>query len=154
MEIATLAVVLISVYFAFSFLQGFQEGKREHEPSAHHWPSLGEFDFPVVGESHYQEALRKIVGDHGDDAPKQQFVANLIPEDNNSHDKNAVRGDIADMTVGYLSRDDAPSFRRRLDRKGLKGRTTTCQALITGGFILKDGNLAHYGVQLDIKPFE
>jgi hypothetical protein len=124
--------------------------------AAYHWPPHPghHFDFEVVGESHYQRALARLAGDHGDDSPRLETVATLVPETNNRHDKSAVRVDIGGHTVGYLSREDARSFRRRLGRLKLSGQTTTCNAIIIGGFITGDGSRAHYGVALDMKPFE
>lgn len=123
------------------------------------WPELMEYDFEVVGESHYQEAIEKIAKQQAEkytnnpDAKIVPLTAYLIPDDHNEYDDKAVRVDINGMQVGYLSREDARSFRRRLGAKKLTGQVTTCCALITGGHI-KDGNQAHYGVVLDMKPFE
>jgi hypothetical protein len=122
--------------------------------SEYTWPSLGDFEFEVVGESNYQNAIRSAAGDHGNESPSGQYTAKLVPENDNQFDKLAVRIDINNMTVGYMSKEDARSFRRRLSAKKLGGKITTCDAEITGGYLMKDGNKANYGVCLDIKPFE
>ena len=72
----------------------------------------------------------------------------------NEHDPKAVVVKIAGKTVGYMSRDDARSFRRRLAQKGLSSRTTTCEALIVGGWASRNSDQIYYGVKLDLKPFE
>ncbi len=152
------AVILVVGYFAINIIGGAQEEFKTKTISsgqaAMHWPSLGNFDFEVVGESNYQPALRSAAGDHGDKPPSGQYIAKLVPENDNQFDKLAVRIDINNLTVGYMSKEDARSFRRRLSAKKLGGKITTCDAAITGGYLMKDGSRANYGACLDIKPFE
>ena len=102
---------------------------------------------------HHQDTLRKIAGTHDErEGAHVECVAQLVPEPDNPHDGNAIRVDVDGMCIGYLSRDDAPRFRRRLGQKGLTGVTTTCDAIIVGGYV-KRGQHTNYGVRLDIKPF-
>jgi len=117
-----------------------------------HWPALGNFGFEVVGESHYQGALKRLAGNHGTEPAAAQHVAQLVPETNNAHDPQAVCVRIMGNPVGYLSREEARSFRRRLSQKKLTGVITTCDAMVTGGGQWK-GKTYSYGVVLDIKPF-
>lgn len=119
----------------------------------HHWPSLGEFGFSIVGESNYQAALSTIAGDHGKKKARVECIAELRPEDDNPHDDKAVEVCVEGRTVGYLARDEARKFRRRLGQKGLTGQPTRCAALVVGGGEWR-GEVRHYGVQLDLKPFE
>jgi hypothetical protein len=122
---------------------------------AHHWSSLGDFEFEVVGESYYQKNLKVIAGSHGKQSAETAVVATLVPLDDNKFDKNAVQIVVADSLVGYLTREDAPRFRRRLSACKLGSTTvTTCDALVVGGFIKKNGERANYGIQLDIRPFD
>lgn len=120
----------------------------------HEWQQPGFFGFDIVGESHYQEALAKLAGEHGKYASEKRCLAHLIPENDNPYDNKAVRVDIDGMTVGYLDRDTARSFRRRLGAKKLTGQTTTCQAELKGGYVMRDGNKASYGVALNLKEFD
>lgn len=119
----------------------------------HTWDDTGDFDFDIVGESNYQPALATLAGTHGERSPDKEYQAALVPEDDNRYDDKAVRVDINGRTVGYLSKDDARSFRRRLGAKRLTGQTTHCAAVIVGGYRMKNGERASYGVKLDIKPF-
>lgn len=112
------------------------------------WPELGNFDFEIVGESNYQNNIA-LIGKQNPDL----ITAILVPEPNNQYDTKAIRVDINGLIVGYLSKDDARSFHRRLGNKKISGKATKCKAIITGGHLLKSGNKASYGVQLDIKPF-
>lgn len=118
------------------------------------WPKLDDFDFEVVGESNYQNAIKRLAGDHGSDSSSAEFRALLIPEDN-PHDHLAVRVDGEGVgTVGYMSKDDARSFRRRLAAKNLAASVTLCCAEVTGGGTARNGTKLSYGVRLAIKPFE
>jgi hypothetical protein len=117
------------------------------------WPPLDEYDFDVVGEASYQSSIAALAEGHGTSSANVQCVAHLIPEDTNTHDPKAVAVKIRGALVGYLSREDARSFRRRLSQKGISGQATTCDACIVGGGTRKNGEKLYYGVKLDIKPF-
>lgn len=118
------------------------------------WPKLDECEFEIVGESNYQNAIKRLAGDHGSDSSSAEFRAMLIPEDN-PYDRLAVRVDGEGVgTVGYMSKEDARSFRRRLAAKKLGDAVTLCSAEVTGGGTARNGNKLSYGVRLAIKPFE
>lgn len=118
------------------------------------WPARDEYEFEVVGESHYQRALQTLAGEHGDDAAELLTTAMVVPYDTNKYDDKAVKVLIDGYEVGHLSRDDARSYRRRLAGKKLGMVPAQCGALVMGGFIGRDGTRASYGVRLDLKPFE
>lgn len=98
----------------------------------------------IVGESHNQSALRKIAksGEHGGLGLQVQAV--LVPEHSNPYDENAVRVEIHRKTVGYLSRDEAAKFRKRLAAANMPLRTYRCHAAILGG------GRKNYGVWIDL----
>lgn len=123
-------------------------------PSAFRWPPIGDFDFEVVGESHYQDVLRVLAGEHDERGANTPCAADLIPDNNNPYDDKAVEVQVRGLRVGFLARDDARSFRRRLGAKRLTGATTTCDAIIVGGGTRKNGERLMYGIRLDLKPFE
>lgn len=148
---ACFAAVLVIGYFAVNILGGALEELKGNTASSgesvYQWPSLGRFEFEVVGESNYQKAIQSIA-DSG-----AQCLASIIPEDDNKFDQMAVRIDIQNKTVGYMAKDDARSFRKLLKKNKISGEVTSCDATITGGFVLRDGTKALYGVCLDIEPF-
>ncbi len=119
------------------------------------WPELGQFAFAVDGES-FQEAIKQLLQENAilpndDQNPKDHILtAHLIPDNDNPYDSSAVRVDINGRTVGYLNREQALSFRRRLDERALANQITTCYAIITGNSEANEKN----GVNLDIEPFE
>ena len=119
------------------------------------WPELGQFAFAIAAES-FQGAIKQLLQENAitpdeDSALKTHILtAHLIPDNDNPYDSNAVRVDINSRTVGYLNREQALSFRSRLDEKGLANQITTCNAIITGTVEVNSG----YGVKLDIAPFD
>lgn len=118
-----------------------------------HWEGDGSFEFMVVGESHYQRTLAKLAGDHGNKNARAAHRAILSLEDFNRHDPKAVAVRIEGETVGYLTREDARSYRRRLGQKGLTGIDASCDALVVGGGKSRSGEKKFYGVVLDMKAF-
>lgn len=80
----------------------------------------------------------------------QECIAILIPESDNKYDKNAVRIDVNELTVGYLSRNDAIIFRELLKANNLENQITICNATINGGFVMDNNKKASYGIFLKI----
>ena len=105
------------------------------------------FGFEMVGESHYQDALENIVGGRCEDSAKCYCAALLSPERDNKHDRDAVAVTIRGHKVGYLSREDAPSFNAALRAVGLQ--EAVCAAIIVGGW-QRGSDRGHFGVKLDM----
>jgi hypothetical protein len=106
----------------------------------------------VVGESHYQPALRRAArGASAGTDPVQHLpaLATLVPEPDNSYDPYAVRVDVVtggrSETVGYLSRSTARTYQRPLLALCDQGSIGTCPARITGG-----GAGRSYGIYLHL----
>jgi hypothetical protein len=100
---------------------------------------------PVVGESHYQDALQILHQENGGEDDDAKVVAALVPEDDNAFDSNAVRIEIGSHTVGYLSQEMALQYREALGES-----IGQCSAKIVGGFELYDGSSAYFGVKLNL----
>lgn len=117
------------------------------------WPKRGQFAVTVKGEL-YQEAIRQLIQENAanadSDSGAQIFQAHLMPDNDNSCDSGVVRVNIDNRTVGYLNREEARNFHRRLDEKGLSNRITVCNAIITGGSEV-DGKTFNYDVKLDME---
>lgn len=96
----------------------------------------------VVGESHYQDNLRKICGRPKASGEDRWVKATLVPEPHNPHDSTAVRVDISGRTVGYLPRETAGRLFATLPASGQSVR-----AHITGGWQRK-GSRGQYGVKV------
>lgn len=85
----------------------------DREPGYHNWSAKGIwYETEIVGESHYQANIERHCAPA---ATNIELTADLVLEDDNPHDKNAVRVDIGGRTVGYLSRQDAKIYRKLLD---------------------------------------
>lgn len=113
-------------------------------------PGPGTFSLPIVGESKYQAALGSICGPRSKDGENRSVEALLVLEDSNPYDPKAVRVDIQGKTVGYLSREYARQYRKRLEKTGYARAHARCRALIRGGWDRGRGDRGHYGVSLDL----
>ncbi len=107
------------------------------EPETAQLEGPGDFAIEIVGESHYQDALEAVVHDHG-----KLVEAVLILEDSNPHDPKAVQVQISDCVCGYLSRENAREYRKKLKEAKHPRLTVRCRAMIVGK--------GPYGVRLDL----
>jgi hypothetical protein len=108
-------------------------------------PDNAPFSIPVVGESNYQEALEGFCGGRSPDGSDRECEADLIPEDDNRYDANAVRVEIGGRTVGYLARPDAEDYRRLY-----RSRAMRCPAVIRGGWDRGPTDRGAFGVYVDL----
>jgi hypothetical protein len=104
----------------------------------------------AVGVSQYQDAIRAVAGlDEADERPLWEGLAILAPEPTNPHDPNAVQVMVESRLVGYLDRETAARMRPVLEAIAEADRARVAVVCrITGGFILRDGNRSHLGLQL------
>ena len=110
----------------------------------------GGYDFNIVGESHYQDALERICGCRSEESARKDTEACLYLENNNKYDKLAVRVDIEGSTVGYLSKQDARSYRKQLKNLGHENLVGICGAIVVGGWYRSSSDAGHFGVKLDL----
>jgi hypothetical protein len=106
----------------------------------------------VQGESSYRSNIGKICGrfDKKEGYDNDKHQAKLYLEDDNKYDPgNAVLVQINNLTVGYLAKPDAKTYRIKLAELGLPSAIATCRASINGGFLKKDRTQADFGVRLD-----
>lgn len=115
-----------------------------------HLQGSGAFALAIVGESHYQEALKAICGPRSDEGEDRRVEARLVLEDDNPHDSMAVRVDIQGLTVGYLSREHARQYRNQLEKAGHASADAYCKARIRGGWDRGERRQGYYGVYLDL----
>lgn len=104
--------------------------------------------FEIVGESHYQPALRQLRNSRHM-ATDNDFVADIVSEPDNPHDGNACAVYIESFKVGYLPRDAAAEFVRQMAEVGLSGVfRIQAQAKLSGGW----GDRPFIGVLLNLPP--
>ncbi|MGH3944088.1 MAG: HIRAN domain-containing protein [Pseudonocardiaceae bacterium] len=100
----------------------------------------GSHDLEVVGESHYQDALWRVVGGRTTDRVRVEVQAALVAESDNVYDPNAISVWIDGMRVGYLSREDAEVYRPGLLALQVReGKSIGLRGVIVGGGIREDG---------------
>jgi len=110
----------------------------------------GTFALAIVGESHYEEALEAICGSRKPEGEDRRTEAQLVLESDNPYDPLAVRVVIAGLTVGYLDRETARSYRKALAATGYTHANAWCNARIRGGWDHGEDDRGHYGVWLDL----
>jgi hypothetical protein len=103
---------------------------------------MRQYNQKVVGESNYQDALEQIAADY-----ENVFIdtVELLLEDKNKYDSNAVAVTVDGETVGYLSRDDAVKYRQRLAELNYTDIIGVCVGKLIGG-----GEDKSYGIVLDL----
>lgn len=101
----------------------------------------------VVGESHYQPALRAICGAKVGEAVRFECFAALVPEPDNPHDPSAVRVEIKGRLVGYLSRANAEEFNKAIVEAAQREQNGLVPAMIAGR---EDGETTNLGVFLEL----
>jgi hypothetical protein len=106
----------------------------------------------VVGESHYQADLWRIVGGFRPERVRHAIQAVLAPEPKNPHDANAIMVVIERCLVGYLAREDAVVYLPGLEALREKhAAPVALEGQVVGGGQRGNG-LGMLGVFLDHDP--
>ena len=134
-------------------------GRARPRHAAGHNPNLapatmlqGHDTLEVVGESHYQDDLWRLVGGFSVDRVRCPVAAVLVPEPDNAYDANAVKILIDACLVGHLSREDAAAYLPGLRRlMALHMSPIALKGQIVGGG-QREGRLGMLGVFLDHNP--
>jgi hypothetical protein len=109
----------------------------------------GEFNYNIVGESQYKEALARIVKSATDDqrdAGEIYCTAVVIPEPDNKFDPNAIKVTINGATVGYIPRTDTADVRKAFKAANVDG--FSCPAVV--GWNADNLASGIIGVRLDL----
>lgn len=101
----------------------------------------------IVGESHYQDAIRSACGANPGEDVGFDCIAELVPEPTNEHDPNAIMVQIEGRCVGYLSRSDARTFGPAVIEGVRRQGTGMCRAYIAGR---AKGDTTNLGVWLHL----
>ncbi len=121
------------------------------------WPELNQFQYEVRSNS-YQGVINRLLQENASNLAKISIDtplilnAHLIPDSDHLYDRNAIRIDIHDRSIGYLAPEEAPIMHERLNSLDLPNQVTMCKALIYKKSE-KTGKNNIYGVRLDIEPF-
>ena len=114
----------------------------------------GEPEYDIVGESHWQPTIQRIVGGKYDLGVYWNVVAQLCFVEDNAHDQNAVGVFIDSQIVGYIPSGDAARVRQEIKTANPDELPVICKAMIRGGFM--DGTeRAPYGIKIGLSfPIE
>lgn len=74
------------------------------------WGQRGWPGRDVAGESHYFDAIRRVMGEVGEEWKEVRVTAQLLPEPTNRFDGNAVQVLVGGSVVGYLPKEDAGRY--------------------------------------------
>jgi hypothetical protein len=108
------------------------------------------FELEVVDTERFQSALQALGGSRAPRGISRFETAQLILENKNPRDPNAVYVEIRGKQVGFLRPGDAIRYRHQLIVKGTPNAIGQCQAVIKGGWISADGREGDYEVWLDL----
>ena len=112
----------------------------------------GHTTLEVVGESYHQDHLWQQAGGHTPERVRCEIVAELVPEPDNPHDRNAVQVLIRGGCIGHLSRDDAAAYVGGVQRlRAEHGVSIGLRGVIVGGG-QREGRLGMLGVFLEHEP--
>ncbi len=151
MSAGTILLIVVMAVIVYSIIRKNRKtSTSEVLPYIARLGGTGRYEFDIVGESKYQDALERICGGRTEDGANDLVDATLYQEDSNPHDSQAVRVDIEGLTVGYLSRDDAHAYRKQLDALGQGPLVAVCKAKIVGGWQRGKSDRGHFGVKLDL----
>lgn len=118
-------------------------------PNYAHWDSTGMFKVAVVGTSYYREQIAAIAQNPPEVHALVTCLAYLVPDNQNSHDRNAVRVVIEGQTVGHLAADYAKIYRSYINELPSHIKHISVAAAITNGLTTRDKKY-EYTIELDI----
>lgn len=134
----------------FSWLFGSSRSAPARRSGENWLRGDGSLRLNIVGKSRYQDALETICGGRTEHGAEHIVTAALLPEDDNPYDKHAVRIEIDGRTVGYLSRENARLYRKRMAAIVKNGVPVYCRAHRRGGWQRASGDQGHFGVFLNV----
>jgi hypothetical protein len=108
------------------------------------------FNFEIVGEASYQQALDAICGGKCEEGHNLPVIAQLCFQEDNPFDPNAVVVFIDRKVVGYIPRNLAKTMRDQILGLNPEERPVTCDAQVVGGWMRDSGDEGHYGVKLSL----
>jgi hypothetical protein len=108
------------------------------------------FNQDVVGEGHRQSSFLQIMGPKTPEGFDAIVQAQLIFDDGNVHDSNAVGVLLERYHVGYLPRAEAAAIRSEILAINPKEMPVVCKAKVVGGWKRVDGDEGSFGIRLSL----
>ena len=112
--------------------------------------SSEQFSTKIVGTSFCQENLIRVCGPKKEESVELEVAAELILENNNPADVNAVAVLVNGLKVGYLPKREAMIHRIFIHGSDYNKDRLICLGKINGGWDNGHGNCGHYGVTVDL----
>ena len=110
-----------------------------------HVSAGGRYAQEVVGESHYQLALRKVAASTSKNSPP--LVVHLIPDPRNKHDRNAIMVCHPQFgLLGHIPRETAAEVAPLLQSWLRDKKFASCNGRLVGGY----GRNMSFGIWLDV----
>jgi len=123
---------------------------RQEKPETFVLIGSSNYEHQIASAAQDQRALEVLFGPHKPQGIHRFATAWLIPEENNPHDRNAVRVAIHGKAVGYLRPSDALHFHHQCFEQEKPNAIGQCQAVVTGGWASSDGRKGPFEVWLDL----
>lgn len=112
---------------------------------------IGDVQVDVVEASDYQDALVRLGGERSRAGSIEPVVALLSREPDHPHNKDAVRVDVGDATVGYIGKVDAKQIQPLMQRLEKAGRPAWVRGWVVGGWEGDPGD-NNYRIRIDSLP--
>ena len=149
---------MVLMWIKENIIGDFAEERRQYEAEqaakSEAWRDLKtrvfstrDFSVGIVGESNYQDALRRSKSSVKDYAGSSYVTAIMAREPDNPYDSGAVKVMNGRLeTIGYLSRELAAKYGSAIELWEADGYHVRCQAKLLGGV----GRRQHIGAWLDL----
>ena len=102
----------------------------------------------ISGESFYQDALIRVIGEPNQDGYEVTINGLLVRDPQNEHDSNAVKCLIHGNIVGYVNRQEAKDISRYMDANNIQELLVACD--VTGGWNRGKNDRGMFGVTVNV----
>lgn len=111
--------------------------------------------FPLIcgRESHFHAALEEIFAPGANEVEDLEVDACLVPGTPNGGDAESVSVEVGGMTVAFLNRDDARTYRSLIARKDIR-EVLSCRGRIRDIMYGSKSEKSRYTLQLDLTLHE
>jgi hypothetical protein len=108
------------------------------------------FTQQVVGESRRQDAFEKVMGKRKAEGFRKEVIAQLVFDDGNPVDSNAVGVLLDRYHVGFIPKEDARVFREQILAINPEELPVTCNAKVVGGWYRDRDDQGSFGIKLSL----
>lgn len=147
-ELLMFAAGIWALWYVFS---GRPEESKTADMESESGMKLPRQQLKVVGVSHYQDAIRSVVGPPRPGGYDRLINARLVCDVGNKFDSNAVRVELDGRHVGFVPKDAASKISATVASiEQSLGQSPEVKARVIGGWSSRNGSLGLYGINLGI----